>query len=307
MPASLDPVSGLPTSDVRGNRTPAMATDAGAGGSSNHATAWSPTLAPGEQPDLQKVLAAAKSLAEEGSYEEALQHYRWYFDHSRSDGIQRGVRLSFALGDWVNLAGHYPKAKKALIEIRDAEAQQFSDGGGYADLFHEVSAINSCLNDDKATATLFRTVEQKDQDLAAQCYPWAKDALIRDGDYEKCLHYLGDPQVAFHQIRRNWEQRQTYEDLQASRQKQLMKRLQDMAQTNQTFARIPVLPAPLLFAHENFVRETRQLIEILVGTGHKADAEKIQSQAMAIVDDARLKSAVSDATEQVLKHAPNNK
>ena len=291
---------------MQAHSAPAVTADANAGGSSNSTTAWLPTLVPGGQPDLQKVLTAAKSLTEEGSYEEALPRYLWYFDHSRGDDTQRGVRLSFALSDWMNLAGHYPKAKQALIEIRDAETQRFADGGGYADLFHEVSAINSYLNDDKATVTLLETVEQKDPTLAGQCYFWAREALIQNGDYEKCLHYLGDPHAAFQQIRSSREQRQTFESRQAERQEQLTKRLQSLTQTNRAFARVPTLLAPPPFADENFVRESRQLIEILVGADRKADAEKIQSQAMAVLEDARLKSAVSDATEQVLKHAPDN-
>lgn len=297
----IDPATGLPAGAIgRGVTKPIAAGE-------NSAETWSPALAPGETADLQKILNTAKSLADEGSYEEALQRYLWYFDHSRSDDTQRGVRLSFALSDWMNLAGHYPKAKQALIEIRDAEAQRFSDGGGYADLFHEVSAISSYLNDDKATARLFGTVEQKDPALAGQCYFWAQEALIQNGVYEKCLHYLGDPQAAFQQICSSRKQRQTFDIRQAERQEQLTKRLQAMAQTNRAFARVPTLMAPPPFADENFVRETRQLFEILVGAGRKADAEKIQSQAMAILDDARLKSAVSDATEQVLKHSLNNK
>ena len=42
---------------------------------------------------------------------------------------------------------------------------------------------------------------------------------------------------------------------------------------------------------DRFVGQTCQLIEILVGTGHQADAEKIRDEAVAVLDDARLKSA----------------
>jgi hypothetical protein len=303
-PPRIDPTTGLP---MPANRAPALTVDANIGGSSNYAMTWSPTFPPGEQPDLQKVLTAAKSLTEEGSYEEALQRYLWYFDHSRDDDTQRGVRLSFALLDWVKLAGHYPKAKQALIAIRDAEARQFSDGGGYAELFHEISAINTYLNDRKATAMLLGTVEQKDPALAGQCYFWAREALIQNGEYEKCLHYLGDPEAAFQQICTSREQRQTLESRQAERQQQLTKRLQSLAQTNRPFARVPPLIAPPPFADENFVRETCQLIEILVGADRKAEAEAIQSRALAVLEDPRLKLAVGDATEQFLKHSQNNK
>ena len=52
-------------------------------------------------------------------------------------------------------------------------------------------------------------------------------------------------------------------------------------------------------ATNNFVGEVRRLVEILVGTGHKNDAEKIQAQAVSVLDDTRLKSAVSDAEERL--------
>jgi len=54
---------------------------------------------------------------------------------------------------------------------------------------------------------------------------------------------------------------------------------------------------------DRFVGQTRQWIEILIGTGHKADAEKIRDQAVAILDDPRLKSAVSDAEEKIQKRS----
>jgi hypothetical protein len=143
--------------------------------------------------------------------------------------------------------------------------------------------------------------------LAGQCYFWAREALIQNGEYEKCLHYLGDPEAAFQQICTSREQRQTLESRQAERQQQLTKRLQSLAQTNRPFARVPPLIAPPPFADENFVRETCQLIEILVGADRKAEAEAIQSRALAVLEDPRLKLAVGDATEQFLKHSQNNK
>ena len=54
-------------------------------------------------------------------------------------------------------------------------------------------------------------------------------------------------------------------------------------------------------ADTRFVGHVSQLIEILVGAGHKADAESIRDQAVALLDDARLKSAVSDAEKKIGK------
>ncbi len=298
----VDPATGLPVGASTSARTEipnSASTNTNAAGNSVSAESWSPTLAPGEKPDLQKVLNSAKSLTDEGSYAEALQHYLWYFEHSRNDPGQKGVRLSFALSDWIELGRRYPKARQALIEIRDADARQFSDGGGYQDLFQEVSGINQYLNEGAATVALFKAIEQHDPQLAKQCYPFVQDRLVQKGEYDKCLGYLGDPQAAFDQIRTSRERIKNWEDQQASRREQEKQRFQAMAKTNPAFAHIPVLPEPPPFAENNFVGQTRQLIEILVGAGWPADAARIQAEAVAVLDDARLKSAVRDAEEKI--------
>jgi hypothetical protein len=52
-------------------------------------------------------------------------------------------------------------------------------------------------------------------------------------------------------------------------------------------------------ADNNFTKQVRTLIEILVGGGRKTDAESIQAQALALLGVPELKSAVSDADRQV--------
>jgi hypothetical protein len=54
-------------------------------------------------------------------------------------------------------------------------------------------------------------------------------------------------------------------------------------------------------AENNFVGKARQLIEILVATGHQADAKQIRDQAVVILDDPRLQTAVSDAEKKIKK------
>ena len=61
----------------------------------------------------------------------------------------------------------------------------------------------------------------------------------------------------------------------------------------------PVIPDRLpdygQMATNYFVSQVRTLVEVLVGTGDQPTAEKIRDEAVAVVDDVRLKSAVSDA------------
>jgi ElaB/YqjD/DUF883 family membrane-anchored ribosome-binding protein len=53
----------------------------------------------------------------------------------------------------------------------------------------------------------------------------------------------------------------------------------------------------------DFVNGTRYIIEILAGTGNKSEAEKIRDQAVAVLDDPRLKSAIGDAEEKIQKRS----
>ena len=267
------------------------------------AETWSPTPEPGGKVDLQKILQEAQDLMSQSRYEESLQRLIWYHDHSLSDPAQTGVRNSFALSYWVELGRRYPKAKQALLEIRDHDMQEFADGRGDFDLFMEVSSINHYLGDDDPTYRLFQSLQQQDKALAQQCYELVQGLLVQHGEYDLCLGYLGDPQTAFERIRQSWERMKAWEDQQAATRQQRVEQLEAMAGTNALFANgpVPFLPELPKFASQNFIDQTRQLIEILVGAGQNAEAEKIRDQALVILDDPKLESAVSDAKEKILK------
>ena len=49
----------------------------------------------------------------------------------------------------------------------------------------------------------------------------------------------------------------------------------------------------------NFVRDVHKLVEILAGAGRLADAEIIRDEAVAVLDDPRLISAVTDARAKI--------
>ncbi len=270
---------------------------------------WSPVVATNERPDLQKIRDEARTLATQGRYEEALQRHLWYHNHALEiDPAQTGVRLSFALSDWVELGRHYPKARQALIEIRALKTGELAAGRGHSEMFQEVDALNRELQAPDETYALFKKLETSDPQLAGQCYLWIESALVQQGEYETCSRYLGDPQRRFEINLRSWKQMKAFEDQSAARRLEQSRRSKAMAKTNSTYAGLAntfALPAPPPYADPHFIGQTRQLIEILVASGHKADAEKIRDQAVALLDDARLKSAVSDAEQKMANRAGN--
>jgi hypothetical protein len=69
-------------------------------------------------------LQNAFTAAGEGRHEEALREYIWFHDHALElEPALYGVRLSFALAYWVELAQDYPAARTALEGIRDRTVQ----------------------------------------------------------------------------------------------------------------------------------------------------------------------------------------
>ncbi len=251
---------------------------------------WSPVLLPGEKPNLQRVLDEAKNLMNQHQYEEALQRYLWHFNHAQEfgDGWQNAVRLTSELSDWVELGRRYPKAKQALLEIRDSKTREITEGRGYAEKFLDVQAINHELQDDGATCALFKIIRRKDQQLAGQCYYYVENLLMQQGEYTLCLDCIGDPQAHFESARRSFEV-----------QIESQQRMAEMRKQHP-------LPAPQFpgafqppdrgqMATNNFVGQVRTLVEILVATDNKPEAEKIHAEAMTVLDDDRLKSAIEDA------------
>ena len=225
------------------------------------AAEWSPVLFPGEKPDLQKILDEAKKLTSTGHFEEALQHYLWHHNHAQEfgDAWQNAVRLTSALSDWEELGRRYPKAKQALMEIRDSRTQQLAAGQGYSEMLHEVQAINHELLNDDATVALIKTIHAKDPKLTEQNYFWMEDLLLQKGEYDLLLDCMGDPQAHFESARRGFEM-----------QIQSQQRMEEMRKQHPVPA--PRFPGSAFtppdmgqLATNNFIGEVHKLIEILVG------------------------------------------
>jgi serine/threonine protein kinase len=265
------------------------------------AETWSPTLAPGEKPDFQffqNFMTEAKQLTDTGHYEEALQHYLWFHNHAQEagDSYQNIVRRTSAITDWVELGRRYPKAKHALLEIRDEKTRKIATGQGYGELFQDVQAINRELQDEDATCALFKTLLKVDKQLAGQCYPYVEGLLMERGEYALCLNFLGDPQAHFEFIRDSLERQTESQQL----MEEMRKRMNAPAPVFSGAHRPPDMGQ---MATNNFVGQVRTLVEILAGTGDQPMAEKIQNEALAVVADARVRSALDDARADIQRRS----
>jgi hypothetical protein len=224
--------------------------------------------------DVRAALNDARSFAQQGRYEEALQKHLWFHENAlKYEPAMAGVRLSYALADWVRLGEKYPKAREALVSIRERDTTAIAEGKGSFALFHDVSAINRSLEEEPRTVELFKTLHAKDPALAQTCYHVAERYLVAQHEYKICSSFIPDPLKRFERI----------EEMRALNLK--------LAQKNDD-SRLKE------YAEKSFADETCRVIEILVGADRKQDAEKVRDQALAVRDDAGIRDALEKALQR---------
>ena len=288
-------------------------TNAPPAGTSMSLDPWPPALAPGQKPDLNKIRNDIQVLIHQGNYDDALQRQTWYFDHALEYGESDAVRLSFGMMGWQELVRQVPTARQQLIGIRDRDIDEFKAAASYTNwvaetastppgqartrfaLYQEIHAINDTLGDNDSQSALTKMLITTDPKLAQTMgYKVADDAYDKFMKKANAGGDVDDGQAAFAAICRQWEELRRGD----ARIAQIDARVNSntvayWAQRGST-PPFPLINHPQT-ADTIFVDKTRKLIAILVSHGHETDAQKIQDQAAALVDDPWLKSAVSDA------------
>ena len=299
---SIDPATGLPSAPARpamvNPRLPAVPP-----GPINHdpKTGLPMFYTEGAVLDTGRKIVLVEEFMAKSEYDDALQ---LLLDNHHQFKLEEP--LSLLMPDWIELSRRFPKAKAALIEIRDQYQHEFDAGRGFGLLFGELNNLNRQLDQDDATYALFQSIRQKDPVLAEQCFGAIAPLLIQRGEFDLCMSYVGDPKENLYSIRKGYESALDNIRRQLESQRRIDQR---QAKMNQRFGLTNNLDAQFVAddfaamqnktAKDNFVNAARQLIHILVGAGHQAEAEEIQKQARAVLDDARLKSAISDAEERI--------
>lgn len=103
----------------------------------------------------------------------------WFHDHALElEPALYGVRLSFALAYWVDLAQEYPAARTSLGAIRDRKVQMLLSGQRNRETFHDVASINYYLADEPLTAQVFAKLDRADFTFANQCVDAALPAWL---------------------------------------------------------------------------------------------------------------------------------
>ena len=223
-------------------------------------------------------LDAAKRFASQGKFDAALKKHIWFHNHAlKIRKSYYGVRLSFALAYWMELAQQYPPALVALRKMRDRKTAKLSGGKTDRALFHDVESINERLKESAATVELFKKIDEINEHFASSIYDLADEAIIAAGDYVLARKHLGDPSTRFEIAQRNFEEGMQYSE--TSRCKAASRRAQRAI----------------------FVGDVVRLVKVLDHAGELDSAKTFQSKALRLYNHKAIRNAINRSKRPLAK------
>ncbi|MGQ3052793.1 MAG: hypothetical protein ACT6S0_13490 [Roseateles sp.] len=152
------------------------------------ASAWEPA----PEVSAQQILQDAQKDARDGRLAEAAEKFRWFHEHAlERDRAMSGVRLSFALADWADLARRYPPAMAHLVAARDRALAMIDAGGRPGQMaLGEVIRINARLKAHESTRDAFARFALRDPVLAERELLEALPALISLNEFGLASKHL---------------------------------------------------------------------------------------------------------------------
>jgi hypothetical protein len=222
----------------------------------------------------QERLNIAHLAIYEERYEEALSELVWFHENALKEepGLY-GVRLSFALAYWMELAEVFPKAREILEEIRNKKTIELIEGKGDYDLFHDVISINEVLNHQMQTHALFLKLKVSNPTLAESCAKLALPAIVKTKDYKTAIEYLPEPKVSIEKLSNNLNEH--------------INELNKFPRQHRSAIRN---------AHvKNYAENVQLIVAVLNGLGQPSEAKNVTSMAYKLVSSATARKAIKSA------------
>jgi hypothetical protein len=215
-----------------------------------------------------EVLRQARQCVKSYEYAAALEKYIWFHLHALDiDRGLVGVRLSYAISEWIALGQVYPPAKSALESLRDTKAESLAQGTDDVSLFHDVAAINLALGQVERTRDIFRAIAGVDRAVAEKYFHVALESLVETKDFDLARSFLFDPRKHIDQF---------------------------VIQLNlapQYTGRSPEIIRE--FLERIYVKNVRLILTVFVGVGEDSVANELRLYAVERIPDAQLQGKVA--------------
>lgn len=123
-------------------------------------------------------------------YKSAHDKYEWFFENSEKiDPSYSGVRVSFCLAGWADVAREYPEAMLRLIEQKESALKKFNETKSIK-YFRDFSCISRYLNTGDEVLDIFFLNHKFNKSLAKDIFKYAYEFLVQKEDWEICAIYM---------------------------------------------------------------------------------------------------------------------
>ncbi len=232
-------------------------------------TGWQPP----QNPDPDKIRKEAQQDMQARRYELALTKMAWYHENALVyQPAQTGVRLSFAMQDWMKLADVYPPAVAKLKAYRDEAASNVKAGRKVWESYQDLVAINRSLREEAQTKDLFLLLHTQNPRDARRVFAIAEPALVRSKEYKVCNDYL-EPETSF------------------ERTVSMFRHNKELAKKEKKYGGQNLLN----FNDKSFTNKITTLVALLVVNDRQPEAQKVASDARNESSDASFHAKLDDA------------
>ena len=213
-------------------------------------------------------------------YAAALEKYLWFHDHALDADLSLvGVRLSYAILEWVDLGELYPPARRALERVRDTKTELLMQGSYNASLFHDVASINRALGQVERTRDLFKTIAAAERGVAERCFHIALESLVHTSEFGLARSFMPDP-------RREIEQFATPFRLAEQRTGSVSPEM-----FQETLVRI-------------YIKRVNLILQVFLGVGEVDVANNLHRYALECVPDLQLRDRI---VQQLYQSPPSTR
>jgi len=223
--------------------------------------------------DASRALKEARSFVKAREYSSALEKYIWFHNHALEyDPAMSGVRLSYAIAEWVELGEDYRPARVALEAIRDEKSRQLASGSQEIRLFLDVRAINVALGQENRTHELFAHIAEQNREFAQKCFPAAIESLVNAKEFLMARSFMPSPDEQLDRFAAPLKSRIGRPDRKDDR---------FGLSFHETLARI-------------YANKVKEILQILVAVGDEDEAKRVHRAAIDCFDDEKIRICVAE-------------
>jgi hypothetical protein len=154
---------------------------------------------------------AARLATTEGDFQAALDHYVWFHEHALEEDLAFiGVRLSFALVEWIELGRKFLPAADALQTKLLSYTTDLLSGKLDEQVLRDTVAINECLTDWQANHSLFCKLRYVDAQFTNRYSSLFLPSIFKSEDYSLAREYLKEPASSIQRLAKDLKESVSY-------------------------------------------------------------------------------------------------